>query len=162
MPSRPDPVATPDDAARSLARRLLAEATHAGLAVIDARDGLPGISRIAFARLPDGTLCSLISGLAPHYAALQATPSCALMVGEVGAKGDPLTSPRLMIKAEARFVAATDPARPQLRAEWLALRPRSTVYVDLGDFAFIRFRPLSALLNGGFGKAFSFGPDDLA
>lgn len=162
MPDRPDPVADADTASRDLAHQLIHQATHAALAVTDPRDGLPGISRIGFARLPDGGLYTLISALAPHHAALRAHPACALLLGEVGEKGDPLTSPRLMIKAEARVLPPDDPGRLQIRQDWLALRPKSTVYVDLGDFSFVRFTPTSALLNGGFARAFRLAPDDLA
>jgi putative heme iron utilization protein len=161
MTSRPDPVQAADDAARQMARGLIAEARFAALAVSDANDGLPGISRIAFGSLPSGRFVSLISALAPHFGALQAHPDCALMVGEVGAKGDPLTHPRLMIRARASFVAVDDPARAGLRAEWLALHPKAKLYVDFADFAFVRFTPVSALLNGGFARAFRLTPEEL-
>jgi hypothetical protein len=83
------------------------------------------------------------------------------MLGEVGAKGDPLTHPRLMIRARAAFVAMDDPARPALRARWLARTPKALAYIDLPDFAFVRLVPVSALLNAGFARAFRMGPDDL-
>lgn len=162
MTSRPDPVHVADDAARQMARGLIAEARFAALAVTDANDGLPGISRVAFGCLPSGGLVSLISALAPHFAALQAHPDCALMIGEVGAKGDPLTHPRLMIRARASFVAVDDPARAALRAEWLVLHPKAKLYVDFADFAFVRFTPVSALLNGGFARAFRLTAGDIA
>jgi putative heme iron utilization protein len=156
-----DPVAAATDEARALARSLLTAATHAALAVTDPADGLPGISRIAFGLAPDGGAVTLISALAPHFAALQARPACALMLGEVGEKGDPLTHPRLMIKATARFIAADDPARPALRDHWLATHPKARLYIDFADFAFVRFRPTSALLNGGFARAFRLSAADL-
>ena len=43
--AKPDPVAAADDAARALARQLLAQANHAALAWIDPETGAPGISR---------------------------------------------------------------------------------------------------------------------
>ena len=85
---------------------------HAALAWTDPDTGTPGISRIAFARDPEAGLLTLVSGLAPHFRALRDRPDCALMLGEVGDKGDPLTHPRLMIRARAAFVAPDDPARP--------------------------------------------------
>lgn len=154
---RPDPVQPPDDAARSLARDLLARATHAALAYTDPATGTPGISRIALALAPDGTPLTLISALAPHTAALRARPACALMVGEPADKGDPLAHPRLMIRAQARF--AED--RAALREHWLSLRPKAALYVDLPDFAFVRLVPEGALLNGGFARAFRLAPEDL-
>lgn len=161
MSTRPDPVQQADTEARALARQLLDTATHAALAVTDPADGTPGISRIAFGRAPDGGFLTLVSALAPHHAALKAHPACALMVGEVGEKGDPLTHPRIMIKARAEFVAPDDPARATLRDHWLMHQPKAKLYVDFADFAFVRLRPVSALLNGGFARAFRLTPDDL-
>lgn len=161
MTNRPDPVAPADDEARRLARGLIADARFAALAVTDPADGLPGISRIAFGVARDGGLLTLISALAPHFAALRTQPSCALMVGEVGDKGDPLVHPRLMIKAQARFVAHDDPIRANLREDWLGHHPKAKLYVDFADFAFVRFTPVSALLNGGFARAYRLGPSDL-
>lgn len=157
---RPDPVQQADAEARAIARALLEGARHAALAFTDA-DGSPGISRIAFGLAPDGTPVTLVSGLAVHFAALRDHPACAVMVGEPGAKGDPLTHPRLMIKARAGFVPSDDPARPAIRAHWLETNPKAKLYADFPDFAFVRLMPVSALLNGGFGKAFRLGPQDL-
>jgi putative heme iron utilization protein len=160
MPPRPDPVQPADDAARAQARGLLALG-HAALAWTDADSGLPGISRIGFARDPEAGLLTLVSGLAPHFRALRDRPDCALLLGEVADRGDPLAQPRLMIRARASFVAPDDPARPGLRARWLDRTPKAQAYIDLPDFAFVRLTPLSALLNGGFARAFRLGPDDL-
>lgn len=160
MAARPDPVAAADADARALARSLMATG-HAALAVTDPADGTPGISRIAFGIGPDAIPLTLVSALASHHAALQANAACALMLGEAGAKGDPLTHPRLMIKARAEFVAPDDPARPALRDHWLATHPKAKLYIDFADFAFVRLHPLSALLNGGFGRAFRLSPEDL-
>ena len=160
-PQRPDPVAAADGAAIALARRLLVEATHAALAWTDPETGTPGISRIAFARDRDEGMLTLVSALAPHFRALRENPDCALMLGEVGDKGDPLTHPRLMIRARATFVAPDDPARSAIRARWLERNPKAQVYIDLPDFAFVRLTPQSALLNGGFARAFYLSPQDL-
>lgn len=159
VPRRPDPVAPADAEALALARDLLARAEHAELAWTDPADGTPGISRVAFGLSPDGGPMTLISGLAPHFAALRAHPACAVLVGAVGAKGDPLTHPRLMIRARAAFVPPK--GRDALRGAWLARHPKAKLYIDLPDFAFVRLQPHSALLNGGFGRAFRLTADDL-
>jgi putative heme iron utilization protein len=159
-PARPDPVQPANDDALSSVRALLALG-HAALAWTDPDTGTPGISRIAFHRDPDAGLLTLVSGLAPHFGALKANPDCALMLGEVGEKGDPMTHPRLMIRARASFIAPDDPARPGLRARWLERNPKAAVYIDLPDFAFVRLAPTSALLNGGFARAFHIAPEDL-
>ena len=160
MNTRPDPVAPADDEARAQARAMLQAANHAALSWLEA-DGTPGISRIAFGLDPQGVPLTLISALAPHSPALKARVACAVMVGEGGAKGDPLTHPRLMVRARAQFIAPDDPARPALRAHWLKGHPKAALYVDFPDFAFVRLEPLGALLNGGFGKAFRFDAADL-
>ena len=157
---RPDPVAVADAEARALAISLM-QTHHAALAYSDAQTQTPGISRIAFGLDPDGVPMALVSGLAPHTAALRANPACALMLGEPGEKGDPMTHPRLMIRAMATFVAPDDPERAALRAHWLKGHPKATLYIDLPDFAFVRLVPQSALLNAGFGKAFRFTAEDL-
>ena len=120
---RPDPVAAADAEARILALSLM-QAHHAALAWSDAETQTPGISRIAYGLDPEGMPMALISGLAPHTAALRANPACALMLGEPGEKGDPLTHPRLMIRARAEFIASDDPTRPALRAHWPEPRSR--------------------------------------
>ncbi len=157
---RPDPVAPADTEARQLAVSLM-QAGHAALSWTDPADGLPGISRIAFAMDPEAGPLTLISGLAPHFAALRAQPACALLLGEVGGKGDPLTHPRLMVRARAAFVPPDAPDRTALRARWLTRNPKAAVYVDLPDFAFVRLVPQSALLNGGFARAFRLSAADL-
>lgn len=160
-PSRPDPVQAADADARAQAVAMLAGAGHAALAYADAETGAPAISRIAFGLGPDGGPMTLISGLAPHTAGLRANGLCSVMVGEVGEKGDPLTHPRLMIRAMAQFVAVDDPERAGLRDHWLAAHPKSKLYIDFPDFSFVRLVPQSALLNGGFARAFRLTADDL-
>ena len=156
-----DPVAEADAPARHLAQDLLTHARHASLSFLDPATGTPGISRIAFGLDPQGCPLTLVSALSQHAGALRANADCAVMVGEVGDKGDPLTHPRLMIRARAMFVAADDPARPDLRAHWLKGHPKAALYVDFADFAFARLVPVQALLNAGFGRAYRLSAADL-
>jgi heme iron utilization protein len=160
MTQRPDPVQPATDEALALVRQLMSLG-HAALAWADPDTGTPGISRIAFHRDPEAGLLTLVSGLAPHFRALGKTPDCALMLGEVGEKGDPLTHPRLMIRARASFVLPEASDRPGIRDRWLRRFPKATIYIDLPDFAFVRLTPTSALLNGGFARAFHVAPKDL-
>ncbi len=147
---------TPDQAALDLVAGLMAQ-RHAALAFADAQTGLPGISRIAFGRDPGGIPLTLISGLTAHAPALAKNPNCAVMLGEVGDKGDPLTHPRLMIRARAEFVRPDE--RPALRDHWLKGHPKAALYVDLPDFAFVRLHPGQMLLNAGFGRAYLIPPE---
>ncbi len=158
--NRPDPIQPPDAEARALAQSLLTLG-HAALAWTDPDTGTPGISRITFARDPAEGLLTLLSALAHHHRALKANPDCALMLGEVGGKGDPMTHPRLMIRTQAAFIAPEDPAHPAIRARWLDRNPKAQIYIDLPDFSFVRLTPVSALLNGGFARAFRLTPNDL-
>ena len=160
-PERPrDPVAASDAASRAEALALL-DTGHAALAWTDPDTGAPGISRIAFARDPEAGPMTLISKLAPHYRALSESANCALMVGNVGEKGDPMTHPRLMVRAKAEFIPADAPERAALRARWLERNPKATIYIDLPDFSFVRLVPQSGLLNGGFARAFRLTAEDL-
>lgn len=156
-----DPVAEADASARHLAQDLLTRARHASLSFLDPATATPGISRIAFGLDPQGCPLTLVSALSQHAGALRANADCAVMVGEVGDKGDPLTHPRLMIRARAVFVTADDPARPDLRAHWLKGHPKAALYVDFADFAFARLVPVQALLNAGFGRAYRLSAVDL-
>jgi putative heme iron utilization protein len=161
MAERPDPVQPADEAACAQARNLLAGARFGALAFTDAETGSPGISRIALGLDAAGGPVTLISSLSAHHAALRQSPLAALLVGEPGPKGDPLTHPRLMIRVEARFVDRAGADHAALRDGWLATHPKAKLYVDFGDFGFVRLVPLSAFLNGGFGRAVRLAPDDL-
>lgn len=157
--AKPDPVAAADAGAIALARSLLA-LRHAALAFGDPETGTPGISRVALGLGPDGAPVTLISALSAHHPALRANPACALLLGEPGPKGDPLAHPRLMLRATAQFLPDAD--RATYRAPWLADHPKARLYVDFADFAFVRFQPLSGLLNAGFGRAYRLTAADLA
>ena len=102
---------------------------------------------------------ALISDLSNHSRALRADPRASLLVGEPGERGDPLTHPRLTLQARADW--ADEAERAALTELWLAAHPKAKIYVGLGDFRFVRFRPTGAFLNGGFGKAFRLTAEDL-
>ncbi|MFC3612315.1 HugZ family protein [Lutimaribacter marinistellae] len=157
----PDLFRPTDAAARAQASSLIDSATYAALAVTDPDNGRPSISRIALATDQRGMPLSLISSLAPHTAALEANPACALLIGEPGDKGDPLTHPRLTLHATARIIARETLDHAELLARYLSLRPKAALYADFVDFRFVLFAPEDALLNGGFGKAFRLTAADL-
>lgn len=157
MSERPaDPIRPTDDAARALARDLITRTRFAALGVLDPETGDPVVTRIALVPGPDHVPLTLISTLSTHTAALDANPACSVLIGEPGAKGDPLTHPRLTLQARAETAD-----KAALRAHYLGLYPKAQLYYDFGDFRLVRFRPISALLNGGFGKAFRLIPADL-
>lgn len=155
METRPDPIRPTTDEARALARRLLEEARHGALGVLDPETGGPVVTRVAVGW--DGAAALvLVSTLSHHTKALLANPACSLLVGEPGPKGDPLTHPRLTLQAQA---GRADKAAG--RDAWLARHPKSTLYYDFADFLLLRLAPTGAFLNGGFGQAFRLTPEDL-
>ena len=149
-----NPINPTDDQSRALAAELLIQARHGALAVLDA-DGHPSVTRVA-TLWHDGAALILVSDLSSHTKALDADPRASLLLGEPGPKGDPLTHPRitLTLTAERADKAA-------LREVWLSQHPKSQLYYDFGDFRMVRLRPIAAALNGGFGKAYRLGPEDL-
>lgn len=157
-----DPFQPLDDTSRALAHRLITEAKSGALAVLDPETGAPSVTRVAMAADPQGTPISLMSGMATHLPALQADPRCSLLLGDPPAKGDPMAFPRLMLTCTAQFIERTDPGFAALRDHFLAQRPKSKIYIDLPDFRFARFAVQSAMLNGGFGKAFRLSSADIA
>lgn len=160
MPAK-DPIRPTDDDARALARTLLTGTGHAALAVIDPDSAAPFVSRIALGVDPAGVPVTLISTLSHHTGALRKNPACSLLVGEPGAKGDPLTHPRLTLQARAAFIQRGSDGHQALRSHYLQSHPKAKLYVDFADFTFVRFTVLGAFLNGGFGKAFCLTAEDL-
>ena len=160
--TRLDPIRPTDDEARALARSLIDTARVAALAFTDPATGTPMVTRIALGTDPQGQPLSLVSQLSQHTRALIAAPDCALLLGEPGAKGDPLTHPRLSVQARATLVPRDHPDHAVLAATYLADHPKARLYADFADFHYVRFTPLRAFLNGGFGKAFHLTPADLA
>ena len=161
MPEATSPLRPTDAAACALARDLLAQARHAALAVLHPETGAPHVSRIALGLAPDGTPLTLVSTLALHTTALARDPRAALLVGEPGPKGDPLTHPRLTVEVAARFVPRDGAGHAGLRDHYLASHPKARLYADFADFAFVLLAPTGAALNGGFGKAYRLTPADL-
>ena len=151
-----DPIRPTDDDARDQARALIAQARFAALGVIAPATGAPMVTRIALVPGPDGAPLTLISSLSAHTGALAANPACSLLIGEPGAKGDPLTHPRLTLQARAELAD-----KAALKAHYLSHYPKAQLYYDFGDFGLMRFAPLDGLLNGGFGKAYRLSPSDL-
>lgn len=162
VPQRPsDPIRATDSAARGIARDLMRGARMAALGVIEPGTGAPFVSRVAFGLGPGGEALTLVSDLAVHAGALRADPRASVLIGEPGTKGDPLTHPRLTLRATARFVARDAPERAGFRAAWLRHHPRAGLYVDYADFHFVRFEVAGGHFNAGFGKAYALSANDL-
>lgn len=162
MAAPSDPVRPADSEARALARALVDGARIAALSFLHPDNGLPFVSRIGFGPGPGGEPMALLSAIALHTRALRLNPAAALLIGEPAAKGDPLTSPRLSLQATARFEPRGSAGHEARRALWLQTHPKAALYIDFADFCFVTFRPVTGLLNGGFGKAFHIAAQDLS
>ena len=134
--------------------------THASLATISAKTGVPACSRIGLALDSTGMPVFLTSSLSSHSAALEADPRASMLIGEVG-KGDPLAHARISISGTVEKVTETDD-RDQVRAAYLARHPKAKLYVDFADFGFWRLRPEYAGYVEGFGRAYALTQEDLA
>lgn len=157
--SKRDPFRPVDDDARRLARSLMRDARFAAIGVLE--EAGPTVTRIAFGTTPEGAPLSLISELSSHTRALQRDPRCSLLVGEPKDKGDPLTHPRMTLMARAQFVSRETEDHTTLRAHYLRQNPKAQLYIDFADFHLVLFVVVSAMLNGGFGKAYKLMPADL-
>lgn len=160
MTDKPSVLRDTDDEARRLARRLIHTGPQMALAVIDPETGFPGVSRVLVATDGDGAPVILVSALSAHTKALGADPRCSLLAGEQ-AKGDPLAYPRITVLARAMRIERDDPARTRLRRRFVRRHPKAELYIDFPDFAFFRLEPVSASLNGGFGRAYALEAADL-
>nr|WP_321507668.1 pyridoxamine 5'-phosphate oxidase family protein [uncultured Celeribacter sp.] len=157
----PSPIRPTDDEARQITHDLVGTARIASLAFLDPASGAPSVTRVAFGLGTDGDWLTLISSLSAHTQALRADPRAGLLLGEAPDKGDPLAFARLSVQVEAEFIPHDDPRHAASRNAWLGHHPKAKLYVDFADFNFVRFRPLGAALNGGFGKAYHLTPADL-
>lgn len=155
------PIRPTDDEARALARDLIDNARFGALGVIDPGTGAPAVTRVAVGTDTGRRPVLLVSDLSAHTRALMAKADCSLLVGEPGVRGDPLTHPRLTLQARARFVRKGAEGYEALRARWLEDHRKSALYIDFADFSFVVLDVGSAHLNGGFGRAFVLGPEDL-
>lgn len=149
-----------DDEARTLARTLLRSARFAALGVIEPETAMPFVSRVLLGIDTDGTPVTLISRLSTHTRALDTDGRASLLVGEPG-KGDPLAHPRLTVQCRATRIARDGEDHARIRQRFVRRHPKAELYVDFGDFAFFRFAPSAASLNGGFGKAYLLEGSDL-
>lgn len=159
-PKKKDVLRETDDDARTLAKRLMWEANSASLACLCPKTGAPLISRTAFMLEPNGTPVILVSELSAHTGALMADGRCSMLFGEPG-RGDALAYPRISVDCEAEVIKSDDPERSHIRATYLLRNPKAELYIDFGDFHFIRLKPKQASLNGGFGRAYALEADDI-
>lgn len=155
-----DVIRETDAEAILLAKTLVRSARFGAIAVIEPDTGTPLASRVGVATDADGTPLILVSQLSAHTRAILADPRCSLLVGEPG-KGDPLAHPRITLVCRAVRLDPDTPARAQAERRYLNRNPKAKLYVGLGDFSFFRLEVERASLNGGFGKAYLLGHEDI-
>jgi putative heme iron utilization protein len=149
-----------DDEARELARTLIRGARYMSLAVLDPATGFPSVSRALTAIDLDGVPVVLVSALSGHTKGLKDDSRCSLLAGEPG-KGDPLAHARITVFCEAALVSRESADHQRIRARFLRRHAKAQLYVDFPDFRFYRLVPVQASLNGGFGRAYALGGEDL-
>lgn len=159
MDLKKDTILDTDIEARTMARRLISASRYGSLAVLLPKGGHPFASRTAVANDTDRTPVILVSDLSEHTTGLTNDPRVSLLLGEPG-KGDPLAHPRITLQCQAEQVDRKDPRHARIRERFLRRHPKSELYVDFPDFSFFRLNPVTARLNGGFGKAYRLKPDD--
>lgn len=153
VPAR-DPRQPQDFDPLAMGKLLLRSIRVGALGTLDPATGYPFVTLTSVATDLDGTPFILISRLSQHTQNLLADQRASLMLSQ-GGKGDPLAHPRLTLQ-----VMAEPSQAPRLRHRFLARHPKAQIYVDFPDFAFVRLKPLSLHLNGGFARAFD-GPAEL-
>ena len=157
---RKDVLRPTDAEAVALARKLLRTARHGAIAVLEPESGAPVASRVAVATNYDGAPIILVSALSAHTTGLVADPRCSLLLGEPS-KGDPLAHPRISVACTATRLAPDDERRTVIESRFLNRHPKARLYAGFGDFSYFRLEPVSASLNGGFGKAYVLKADEL-
>jgi heme iron utilization protein len=160
MAEKINPIRETNAEAIALARRLVADARHGALGVIDPLSGAPFVSRVAVATDDAGTPIILVSDLSRHTQALKKDGRCSLLLGEPG-KGDPLAHPRITLSCAAVQEKRDGAAFAGLTARFIAHQPKAALYAGFADFSFFRLDIQSAALNGGFGRAFNLTAADL-
>lgn len=155
-----DVIRETDAAAIALAHSLMRTSRHGALAVIEPETGAPLASRVGTATDVDGTPLILVSGLSAHTRGMAGDPRCSLLVGEPG-KGDPLAYPRITLFCRAQRLERGSPEHARAERRYLNRNPKAKLYAGLGDFNIYRLELERANLNGGFGKAYLLGRDDL-
>ncbi len=154
MSEKSSPLRETDEAAISLAKSLLRDASFAALAVNEPETGFPLASRVLVATDTDGTPVILISALSNHTRAILQDSKVSLLTGEPG-KGDPMAHPRMTTRCLAAVIERGGDDHQRVRTRFLDRHPKARTYIDFPDFNLFRLSPVSANLNGGFGKAYA-------
>jgi len=162
-PPSPAAAATHLPRQTALLRDLLHRRRVAALATRDAA-GDPAVSQVPYAiDSSSATLVVHLSALSAHTAQLAAAPRAALLIGEGEVAGEPvhaLARASLTVDADTPEPGSADEAAA--RAAYTARFPEAAFMTGLGDFRFVRLRPVAGRHIAGFGAARAVDADELA
>jgi heme iron utilization protein len=139
-----------------LALALIREARTGTLCVVDTT-GHPYGALVNVGHNPEGTPVLLISELARHTKSLRVNPKASLAIaGPLPSEGDPLTGFRLTLAGEMHEVE-----RAQFAAAYIAEHPYAAGYAEFSDFSFWSLKVSQAYAIGGFGRIYTFAPEEI-
>jgi len=135
----------------------------AALATTDA-DGAPLASMVAYCQSDDLRSVTLhLSRLAAHTGNLLARPEVSLAITEPDdGRDDPQTLARATLACTVTPVPRDHADFPALREAYIVRLPESEPLFEFPDFVLFRLAVTEARFVGGFARAFTYGPDDLA
>ena len=145
---------------RGMIHDLIKGATHATLGTLDAT-GAPFTSLVALARDSDLSPLIITSHLSSHTSHLEANQRVSMLIASIG-KGDPLAHHRLTLTGRAVAARPGEAEYDRIRPLYIAQNPKAALYVQLPGFWFWRIAPERVFLNGGFGKAWNGGWEEVA
>ncbi|AOW12619.1 pyridoxamine 5'-phosphate oxidase [Hydrogenophaga crassostreae] len=127
-------------------------------------DGDAFVSRVPFAiETETASLVIHVSALASHTGNLLRHPRASLMISRAETAGEPVHAlPRVTIDVQAEAFDSNSADIQHLRSSYLARFPEAEPMTQLGDFRFIRLRPLRARQVAGFGAARNISVETLA
>jgi len=134
------------NAAASEARRFVRRCDSGALSTLSQRHpGYPFGSLTPFSLDDSASPVILVSALAEHSRNLEADPRSSLMVRESSADEQAAARVTLVTRAEPLG------DEPRMVDRYLRYHPSAAKLLELGDFRFLRLRPVAVRYIGGFG-----------
>ncbi|MDG3002649.1 HugZ family protein [Paludisphaera mucosa] len=127
-------------------------------------DGHPLVSLVPFNANNDLSAFDIhVSRLAQHARALTQSLKVGLLIAAADSHArNPQALARLSIRGFAEPLDTNTPAFEEARESYLRKFPQSEISFQLGDFYFIRIKPVAARLVVGFGNIHDLTGDDIS
>ena len=127
-------------------------------------EGRPFVSMVPFAVLPDGSAMVIhVSHLATHTKDMLDSPGVSIMVvAPLAPELSPQELPRVTIQGQAVLCDATSPRYAEAKSAYVERFSQSAGMFDFADFQLFLIEPTSARYVGGFARAATLVPDELA